>query len=277
MTICTICTIYYGDGGGLGGEDGLRLFGDLAHEALAGGGRGRDYVGGHGVGDEVALQLGDLAAAEVAGLCVHLGLTHAVLGQKLEREEDEVVFRDVIADGHASSSFLRLNSALRIRVFTVPSGSPVISAISEWVSPSKYAISSVFLCSNGRCRDDGPYPLHHGVSLGLVGQIEGRGEINLLDLLAGALAAQGVDGAIASDDGEPAAEAAAGGDEGVRAAPEAEKDILKNVLGGGGVAEDAERDRVHDPGVPVVERGHSLLVATPHPVQQLTILLLCLR
>ena len=37
-----------------------------------------------------------------------------------------------------------------MRVFTVPSGSPVISAISEWVSPSKKAISSVLRCSAGR-------------------------------------------------------------------------------------------------------------------------------
>ncbi len=47
------------------------------------------------------------------------------------------------------NAFLSVVSALRILVFTVPSGSPVISAISECVSPSKNAISSVFRCSIG--------------------------------------------------------------------------------------------------------------------------------
>jgi hypothetical protein len=139
-SICAVYTLYTvyalwavdnGDGDRFRGEDGFRLFGNLAQDALARFGRRRRYVRDHGVGGEIPLQFGNFAAAEVAGLRVNLGLTHTVVGQKLEREEYEVVFRDVIADRHASSSFLRLNRALRIRVFTVPKGSPVISAISE--------------------------------------------------------------------------------------------------------------------------------------------------
>jgi len=113
--------------------DRLRLLGHLAHEALAGWQRRRLEVGGHGVGHEIALEPGNFVVAEVAGLNVLASLAHAVFGQKLEGEEDEVVVGDMISgsQGHASSSFLRLKSALRMRVLTVPRGSPVISAISE--------------------------------------------------------------------------------------------------------------------------------------------------
>src|ERR1051326_4601854 len=36
-----------------------------------------------------------------------------------------------------------------IRVFTVPSGAPTRAAISDWLSPSKYASSKSCFCSSG--------------------------------------------------------------------------------------------------------------------------------
>ena len=64
-------------------------------------------------------------------------------------EKHQVFFVNVVGWVHAWNAFLSVNSALRIRVLTVPSGSPVISAISECVRPSKNAISKVLRCSVG--------------------------------------------------------------------------------------------------------------------------------
>ena len=154
-----------------------------------------------------------------------------------------------------------MSSALRMRVLTVPSGSPVISAISEWVRPSKKAISRVLRCSRGSWTDDGAGALHQGIALSLVGEVEGRGEGDVVDVDGGALAAERVDGAVARDDGEPAAEAAAGGGEAVGIAPDLHEDFLKDILGRGRVAQDTEGDGVDELRVAVEEGGHGLLVA----------------
>ncbi|HZQ44929.1 MAG TPA: hypothetical protein VFA99_16875 [Acidobacteriaceae bacterium] len=74
------------------------LPGDLAQEALARGRRGRLDVSSHGIGDEITLQFGDFAAAEIAGIDMLLCLAHAVFRQKLEREKYEVVIGNVAVD-----------------------------------------------------------------------------------------------------------------------------------------------------------------------------------
>ena len=134
-----------------------------------------------------------------------------------------------------------------MRVLTVPSGSPVISAISEWVRPSKKAISRVLRCSRGSLYDDAAGALHEGVALGLVGEVEGRGEGDVVDVGGGALAAQGVDGAIARDDREPSAQTSSCGGEAVGIAPDLHEDFLEDVFSRGRVAQDAEGDGVDEP------------------------------
>ena len=83
------------------------------------------------------------------GFELGLQLGHFLIGEKLHGKQGEVVLIEVYVVVHALNAFLSVSSALRILVLTVPSGSPVISAISECVRPSKKAISRVFLCSGG--------------------------------------------------------------------------------------------------------------------------------
>src|SRR6185437_1473143 len=50
-----------------------------------------------------------------------------------------------------ANAFLKASNPVRMRVLTVPRGSPVLPAISVCVMPSKNAISSVLRCSWGSC------------------------------------------------------------------------------------------------------------------------------
>src|ERR1700761_5776642 len=108
-------------------------------------------VGGQGVHGEVALDCGELGAGGFA--VFEVDEDFSVFGRRevLKREQYQVVLRNLFRS-HAWKAFLSVRIALRILVFTVPSGSPVISAISEWVRPSKKAISNVLRCSCGSCR-----------------------------------------------------------------------------------------------------------------------------
>src|SRR6202035_2325116 len=60
------------------------------------------------------------------------------------------VFRPSWMSVHDNKFRFKLSTAVRIRVFTVPSGSPVLLAISLCVNPSKYASSMAARCSLGR-------------------------------------------------------------------------------------------------------------------------------
>src|ERR1700722_5267961 len=60
------------------------------------------------------------------------------------------VFRPSWMSVHDNKFRFKLSTALRMRVFTVPSGSPVLLAISLCVNPSKYASSIAARCSLGR-------------------------------------------------------------------------------------------------------------------------------
>src|SRR4029079_8287791 len=72
------------------------------------------------------------------------------LRESLHCVEDQILMRNVCALHHVSIAFLKLINADLILVFTVPRGSPVLAAISEWVSPSKNANFTEFCCSEGR-------------------------------------------------------------------------------------------------------------------------------
>ncbi len=98
---------------------------------------------------EIALHLGQLPPALIAVLDMRRDCRCLLLREQLHGEQRQIFRFDMFGRVHARNAFLNVVSALRILVFTVPRGSPVISAISECVSPSKKAISSVFRCSAG--------------------------------------------------------------------------------------------------------------------------------
>src|SRR6185312_12781114 len=76
----------------------------------------------------------ELAPALRTFVKVPAELCSVVFRKLVQRIEHQVVC-ELALISHAASTFLSDISALRIRVFTVPSGSPVLAAISEWVRP----------------------------------------------------------------------------------------------------------------------------------------------
>ena len=63
-------------------------------------------------------------------------------------------FRESIETGPleafpSDKDFLKKPNAIRILDFTVPSGSPILKLISEWLIPEKYASASAILCGSG--------------------------------------------------------------------------------------------------------------------------------
>ena len=98
---------------------------------------------------EIPLQPGEFATARLTSRDVQANGRRLFCRESLKRVERQVVLRNVLPFPHASSLFRRLFSAVRILVFTVPSGWPVFAAISACVNPSKNAISNEFCCSGG--------------------------------------------------------------------------------------------------------------------------------
>src|SRR5437764_11221654 len=97
----------------------------------------------------IGINLAKFAPACLAILEMATHLRSLLLRQLAHREEHQIV-DDLLMVSHAASTFRRLSRAARMRVLTVPSGSPLLLEISEWVSPSKNAISSGLRCSMGR-------------------------------------------------------------------------------------------------------------------------------
>ena len=112
------------------------LAGYLFHQALAGQGRGRVHVDRMGVHGQIALDVGQLLTALRALLHVSRDGPGFVFAQQLHGKQSQIFRFDMSGQVHDWKAFLNVVRALRILVFTVPSGSPVISAISEWVRPS---------------------------------------------------------------------------------------------------------------------------------------------
>src|SRR5665213_2151729 len=140
----------------------LLLARNLAEQTLAGRGGGRFEAGGENGQHEVAMDAAQLGGAFGAmremvrdrrGLiAIHKphGVEREVRGIGMPVRSDEKGLA-AVRSHYDWKAFLSESSALRMRVLTVPSGSPVISAISLWVRPSKKAISRVFCCSRGNC------------------------------------------------------------------------------------------------------------------------------
>src|SRR5882672_3690251 len=77
-----------------------------------------------------------LAAAGRALCQVPLERDTFVTLQRSERQQCEIV-GELFVQAHVSNTLRSACNPVRIRVLIVPSGSPVLAAISVWVSPSK--------------------------------------------------------------------------------------------------------------------------------------------
>ena len=150
------------DGLGKGDGNDLLLPRHLLQQAFACRGGRLFELRGQGAGGEVAVDAGEFGAALHAAVEMVGDGRGLIRCQELHCVEDEVFGVGMVAGAagagklewligaHDWNAFLSVSRALRMRVFTVPSGSPVISAISECVRPSKKAISRVLRCSVGR-------------------------------------------------------------------------------------------------------------------------------
>ena len=139
-----------------------------------------------------------------------------------------------------------VSTAERRRVFTVPSGSPVRSAISLCVSPSKYASSMAARCSFGRF-SSAPFTRPSNCCLRhRAFEIQREDDGVFGELVAargcGIVPPQPRDRAIARDHQQPAGQRAARSVELRRRAPELEEDILQDFLGCLRVAQNPNQD-----------------------------------
>ena len=103
----------------------------------------------HGYHRKVPSRGSHLIAARCAGIDVGTDLRRLFGRERSHRVEREIVLRNVSPVCHALNAFRTLVSAIRILVFTVPSGSPFSFAISACVMPPKNASSTLSRCSAG--------------------------------------------------------------------------------------------------------------------------------
>src|SRR5215472_2858705 len=98
----------------------------------------------------IGAQRFQFTAALAAGAQVRLKLCPLLLAIERTQGVERQRFRELWMPVHANA-FLKASNPVRMRVLMVPSGSPVLPAISVCVMPSKNAISSVLRCSWGSC------------------------------------------------------------------------------------------------------------------------------
>ena len=133
-------------------------------------------------------------------------------------------------------SFKR-SKPLRIQLFTVPSGSFSVAAISEWLSPSKYASSMAFFCCGvseairERTRSARRFSSKAFSYSGAM--TSDRQFVGLIFAAALALAFQAkmIEGAVARHGAEPGNKRAARGIVLSGVAPELQEDVLNDLFG----------------------------------------------
>ena len=187
-----------------------------------------------------------------------------------------------------SSATRRWARALRVRVFTVPSGHSSRSAISTCVSPSRYAstittrsgsgisasaaptaarMSAASTAASGLGSWSAPPSDHRGrsepveIAIGLVAVPPTRERD---ERWASARRPQPVDGPVAGDRPQPRRERRERRIEQLGAVPERQECLLHDLLGDLTVASQPERDGVDAVDMPVVERREGLLRAVSH-------------
>src|SRR5271170_6566158 len=127
----------------------LRSLRDPLHQALPRPLRNRLLLGAHADYSHIHKSLRKGGATICALIQMRLHVAILLRCQRLHGIERQVFLRDVRRLAQTCNAFLIVISANRILVFTVPSGSPVFSEISEWLNPSKKASSTDFCCSTG--------------------------------------------------------------------------------------------------------------------------------
>src|SRR5271156_4959837 len=119
---------------------------NLAHQTLFNTGRRRDRRRREREQRDTSARFRELFGARCARRHVRFERSFLFALQNAEGVEVEI-FRPSWMPVHGDKVRFKLSTAVRIRVFTVPSGSPVLVAISLCVKPSKYASSMAARCS----------------------------------------------------------------------------------------------------------------------------------
>ena len=217
-----------------------------------------------------------LLAASGAPVQMTLDPRAIVDGQHPDRELREELPNVEAGHGRSLSWFARrtLMSAVRSRVFTVPSGIPSASAISRAVSPPKYARpSNRFSASERDSRAriaasrsiSGSSSSTPPISRHLVDEHEVRAR-------HARLPSQPVDREVVRDRHEPRRQATAGGVEPSGLAPCREEDVLGQLLRRLRAPEQPQAQREDRTRVARVERAHGFFVAGKEPLHELLLL-----
>ena len=113
-----------------------RLAGDGIHQSLTRVARRSGASGGHRQQRHIPAQ--QLEFATAVGAAVQMGFerNQFVALQRAQRVQREI-FRELFVYAHATTALRSASNPARILVLMVPSGSPVLAAISVWVKPSK--------------------------------------------------------------------------------------------------------------------------------------------
>src|SRR6202167_4874618 len=119
---------------------------NLAHQTLFNSGRRLDAGSREREQRDTSARFREFFGARRARGHVRFARSFLFALQNAEGVEVEV-FRPSWMPVHGDKVRFKLSTAVRIRVFTVPSGSPVLVAISLCVNPSKYASSIAARCS----------------------------------------------------------------------------------------------------------------------------------
>ena len=170
--------------------------------------------------------------------------------QRAQRVEHHV-FRELFVRIHERSpcSDRRLrscNNALRMRVFTVPSGSPVLAAISEWVIPSKNAISIQRRCSGNISVIADTYFFNHGVALCLFAQVMTGSNDDVFKIRLRTPLSQNIDRAMPGDHPEPSRQIPPAAVKRCGLSPQLHEDLLEHIFRCCCVGQNSQSRGVHD-------------------------------
>ena len=200
-------------------------------------------------------------------------VVHALEPRPLARLEvgaDELVEVGPHRSSSSSASASRA-SALRVRVFTVPSGIPSRSAISLWESPRQYASSMTGRsCSGSTSSARWTRQAVHDASASSDGIGLATGAVLELGDRLGR-AAQAVRDRVPGDGVEPRRAATARRVVRARGAPDRDEGLLRRVLGATAVAEAAQREPEHRARVAAVQLVERAAVAAGDAHDQLAV------
>ncbi len=161
-----------------------------------------------------------------------------------------------------------------MRVFTVPSGSSMTSAISRCVRPPRSTSSSVRRCASGKRSQrvfDAQFQRNR-IAVIAVSQRRPRvvawQQFSITRTRLVLRTAEHVNRPVSRDPDEPRLHAPALRIEARRPVPAPQEDVLHHLLGDIAVPHDAERHREDESPIPLVERSQRILAAARHGREQ---------